>query len=107
MELKLTVVVTLYVHPGRAAEFEQFESAAVAIMSRHGGTIARRIGLMTDADGDTPHEVHVVTFPDGASFERYRADPELEALADLRARAIWKTVVWTGTDLPPFNESSV
>jgi uncharacterized protein (DUF1330 family) len=105
MESKLTLVVALYIHPGRATEFERFESAAAEIMKRHGVAIERRIAF-TPAAADTPHEVHVVSFPDAAAFARYRADAELQALADLRDRAIRKTVVWTGADLPPFSQSS-
>jgi uncharacterized protein (DUF1330 family) len=103
MESKLTLVVALYVHPGRAAQFEQFESAAATILKRHGGTIERRIAIAPDTPEEVPHEVHVVSFPDAAAFERYRADADLQALADLRERAIRKTVVWRGADLPPFS----
>ncbi len=106
MESKLTLVVALYINPGRAAEFEQFEFAAAAIMKRHGGAIDRRIALAPDAAGATPHEVHIVTFPDSAAFARYRTDDDLQALADLRQRAIRKTVIWSGADLPPFSKSS-
>jgi uncharacterized protein (DUF1330 family) len=106
MESKLTLVVALYVHPDRATEFEQFESAAAAIMRRHGGAIERRIAFVPGAAEDTPHEVHVVTFPDAAAFARYRADSGFQVLADLRERAIRKTVIWTGADLPPFSGPS-
>jgi antibiotic biosynthesis monooxygenase (ABM) superfamily enzyme len=102
MESKLTLVVALYLHPGRAAEFEQFEAATAAIMKRHGGLIERRIAIAPDAAGDAPHEVHVVTFPDPAGLAGYRADAALRALADLRERAIRKTVIWSGAALPPF-----
>jgi len=43
-----------------------------------------------------------VTFPDEQSFERYRSDPELSALVDLRSRAIRKTTIWRGQELPDF-----
>lgn len=49
-----------------------------------------------------PDEIHIVTFPDLASFDRYRADPDLKTLADLRSRAILATTVWPGFYLPPF-----
>ncbi len=51
---------------------------------------------------DQPHEVHLVTFPDQESFERYRADADLLAMADLRARAIRQTLAWVGNDFPGF-----
>lgn len=104
MASMLTLVVSLYIHAGREAEFEQFESAAAAIMRRYGGEIERRIRCTPNAGANPPHEVHIVTFPDQQSFAWYRADSGLLALAELRARAIRETVVWPGTDLPPPTE---
>ncbi len=97
---KVTIVAALYIHPGREAEFEQFETAAESIMGRYGGRLERRIGFPTSAD--QPHEVHIVTFPDQQAFEKYRADADLQALADLRARAIRQTTAWIGSDLGSF-----
>ena len=91
----LTLVVSLFVHPGRQAEFEEFETKASAIMRRHGGTM-RRIALAPGADPAQPHEIHIVTFPDQQSYESYRADAELTSLANLRSRAIRQTIVWRG-----------
>ena len=82
-------------------------------MSRHGGRIERRIKLSGDpaapasAGPVPPDEVHIVSFPDAASFARYRADPEITALADLRAAAIRDTVVWQGSEGPAFEALSL
>ena len=102
MPTKLSIVAALFIHPGREAEFEQFETAAESIMQRHGGRLERRIGFAASADPGQPHEVHIVTFPDQQSFERYRTDPDLQALAQLRASAIRQTTVWIGSDLSSF-----
>ncbi|MGO9451250.1 MAG: hypothetical protein ACLQDV_09445 [Candidatus Binataceae bacterium] len=101
MDSQLTLVVALHIHPGHEAEYEQFESAAARIMSRYGGRIERRIRRTAPA-ADTPYEVHLVTFPDPQAFERYREDAELKGLAEMRARAIRATIVWSGVDLPTF-----
>ena len=100
--MSVTLVAALYIHPGHEAEFDQFETAAARIMRRHGGAIDRRIRITRAAGDNLPHEVHIVTFPDDASLQRYRADPELQGLAELRTSAIRETVVWMGADLPPF-----
>lgn len=97
---KIVIVAGLYIHPGREAEFAQFETAAESIMHRHGGALERRIGFASHPD--QPHEVHIVTFPDEAAFQRYRADTDLQALAELRARAIRQTTLWIGSDRPGF-----
>jgi antibiotic biosynthesis monooxygenase (ABM) superfamily enzyme len=99
---RLTLIAALYLHPGREAEFAQFETAAAAIMQRYGGTIERRIGVAPSSGENLPYEVHILSFSDERSFQEYRTDPDLEALRDLRALAIRETVLWFGTELPPY-----
>jgi uncharacterized protein (DUF1330 family) len=96
---QLIIVASLFIHPGREAEFEQYETAAESIMHRYGGRIERRIGFSSDANPDHPHEVHILAFPDEAALGRYRADADLQAMSDLRSRAIRHTTVWMGRDL--------
>jgi hypothetical protein len=98
---KLTLVVALFVHPGRKAEFDEFEGRAADIMRRHGGCIERRIAIAA-ADPTEPDEVHVVTFPDQNALDRYQQDPELVALAHVRARTIRRTIVWRGATTAQF-----
>jgi hypothetical protein len=71
-------------------------------MQRHGGRIERRIALVGGGEEGAPDEMHVVTFPSRANFDAYRGDPALGPLADLRARAIARTVVREGAEMPPF-----
>lgn len=102
MTTKITLIVSLYIHPGRESEFEQFEAAAARIIPRYGGILERRIAIAPLPDNSQPHEVHLVTFPDERAFEQYRSDPDLQALTDLRACAIRQTTLWSGVDLPPY-----
>jgi antibiotic biosynthesis monooxygenase (ABM) superfamily enzyme len=99
---RLTLVAALYLHPGREAEFVEFETAAAEIMQRYGGTTERRIGVAPSSGENLPCEVHILSFPDERSFQGYRTDPELEALRDLRALAIRETLLWFGTELPAY-----
>lgn len=99
---RLTLIVSLFIHAGHEAEFEQFEFATTAIMRHYGGEIERRIGCIDDGDAKLPHEVHIVTFPDEAAFERYRSDPGLRPLAELRARTIRETTILRGVDRGAF-----
>jgi len=102
MSKRLTLIAALYLHPGREAEFAKFETTAAGIMRRYGGTIERRIGVAPGSGENLPYEVHILSFPDARSFQRYRTDPDLEALRDLRALAIRETVLWFGTELPAY-----
>jgi hypothetical protein len=104
MPERFTLVALLTLEPGAHAEFERFENEAARIMRRHGGRIERRIALSERGAGG-PDELHLVTFPDRGSFERYRADEELRALSPLRARAVRETLVWEGTDAEPFGDA--
>ena len=105
MNRPITLVVALFIYPERRAEFESFETQASEIMSRFGGKIERRIACSPREEPTAPDEVHLVTFPDEDSYDRYRESPEIKALASLRAVAVRKTVVWRGTDLPAFGKS--
>ena len=86
------------------AEFERFETAVAKIMQRHGGTLERRIAMERGGDASQPHEVHIVTFPERAALDRYRADPEFRELAALRTEAIRETIFWFGADRVPFGQ---
>jgi antibiotic biosynthesis monooxygenase (ABM) superfamily enzyme len=104
MNTKITLVVSLFVNTDRHAEFESFEARAAEIMSSVGGKIERRIACSNQDDPSAPDEVHIVTFPDVDSYNRYRESPEVKALASDRAIAIRKTVVWRGVELPAFSK---
>jgi uncharacterized protein (DUF1330 family) len=106
MNSPITLIVALFIHPNMRAEFESFEARAAEIMSGVGGRIERRIACKSDDDDSAPDEVHLVTFPDVDSYNRYRQSAELQALASLRVSAIRKTIVWRGTELPAFDKSS-
>ena len=106
MSRPITLVVALFIYPERRAEFESFETQASEIMSRVGGRIERRIDCSSKDDPSAPDEVHLVTFPDVDSYNRYRESSEIKALASLRAVAIRKTVVWRGTEVPAFKKST-
>jgi hypothetical protein len=98
---KLTLVVLLFIEPYAQTEFEEFEARAGSIMKGYGGAIERRIRISSPSPSE-PQEVHVVTFPNRDAFERYCQAPELEAVADVRRKAIRNTIVWFGADCAPF-----
>ena len=95
----LILVVTLTVRREAAAEFEDFERQAAGIMGRYGGKIEREIRLAGDERADTFRDVHIVSFPDAASFEAYRQDAGLAALSTLRERAVVSTEILIGRDI--------
>lgn len=87
-------MVLLFVQNGQRDGFEEFERQAVEIMARYGGVIEQRVRLQSTEEDLQPDEVHLVRFPNEASFDAYRADPDTRALAERRSRVIRETVVW-------------
>lgn len=94
----MTLVVTLTIAPDRLDAFREFESKASEIMSRYGGRIERAVFVPPTSHDAAARELHIVTFPDAASFDAYRSDPRYLALAELRASAILSTDVLIGED---------
>lgn len=93
-------VAILTVPRAELAAFRAYEHAAAQIMARHHGAIER--ALVLDDGGETLRELHVVRFATDEDFARYRADPELLALADVRARCVLHTELRPATDGPRY-----
>src|SRR5689334_22358438 len=103
----MLLVVTLTIRPGALEAFRDFETRAAAIMAKHGGAIERAIYVPPAREGESAREVHIVSFPDEASFAAYRADEALTALAPLRSAAIAQTEVLVGEAGPEYRYAGV
>ncbi len=75
--------------------FEKFAAKAAAIMANYGGVVVNAFEAFRLDDG-SGEEIHLAEFPDADRFERYRQDPRLRALADLRTEAIAATQIKQG-----------
>ena len=98
----MLIVAILTVQHDRADDFRRYETIAAQIIARHGGAIERVVVEAAPPDAETFRELHLVRFPDEAALRAYRADPELTALAELRASAIAATETWPATDGPTY-----
>ena len=94
MDRPIVLLISLFAPLGQEDGLRQFEAAAARIMARYGARIERVLRpTATTPPADLPTEVHVVSFPDDASFAAYRADPDLAALAPLRQASIVRTTI--------------
>lgn len=93
-EARVSFVVSLWIRGNDVAGFEDYECAAVRVMSKHDGRIDAVVRC--DALDDGPFEVHVVSFPSTAAFDAYRNDPSLAALREARERVIARTEIRRG-----------
>lgn len=85
----IKIVVILQVRDWEA--FNEFEAQAIPIMKSHGGELLAAFESETSAADAENIEVHYLQFPTLDSFHAYRNDPTLNALSELRSKAIAST----------------
>ncbi len=101
----MTLIVILTVRRVSLEAFRAYERRAASVMARHGGAIERVVVITPPEGAESLREVHVVTFPGPEAFAAYRADPELAALAPLRAASVLDTEVWVGEEGPAYGRA--
>ena len=82
MSSRLTLTLIARIPGDGVKAFLAYEAGVIPLMPRYGGALERRLRT-----GDGLVEVHVVSFPDAAAFEAYRADPNRAAFAPLLAES--------------------
>ncbi|HEX5008220.1 MAG TPA: DUF1330 domain-containing protein [Hyphomonadaceae bacterium] len=107
MTHRYSLVVSLWIHPGQEAAFEEFERAAARRMARHGGRIDAAVRTFPNGKGDDPeeataYEIHIVSFPDKAAYDAYANDPETIAARESRAGIISMAMVVPGREAGPY-----
>ena len=97
-EGRFQAIAEIWLHDDAASDaFEDLERELAELMARHGGRIDHAVRIDPGpAAADLPYEIHVVSFPDRAAFDAYRADPATRALGPRRDRLIARTVLRTG-----------
>ena len=100
----LQIIVRLWIHPARVAEFEAYERKVAPIMRRHGGGIEKviRVSAHEPAGEEPPFEIHLLAFPSLDAFLAYRADSELAGLAAERSSVILRTEITFGSTGPEY-----
>jgi uncharacterized protein (DUF1330 family) len=90
--MTVTLCVLLWPRPGAADALVAYEDAVLPLVTAHGGQVRERV--RTDGGDDAPLEIHVLEFPSDAALDAYMSDPQRQALADVRDRAIETTSVY-------------
>ncbi len=104
----LYILVRLWIHEGREAEFEAYERKVSRIMARYRGVIEHAIRTSRTADdgSDEPFEVHVLKFPSRELYDAYRADAERRSLTRERDGIITKTDSLVGAPGPTYGSAA-
>ena len=74
--------------------FEAYEAQVLPLLASHGGVLTRRL-----RSEDGAIEAHLLSFPDQAAFDAYRADPARAAAQELWSRCGATSEVWSVVDV--------
>ena len=99
----LYITQLIYLSPGQAAVFEEFEALAIPLIADHGGELLLRMRPAETAwiagTLELPYEVHVVSFPDDAAFTAFMHDERRQQFLHLKAAAVRASVLIRGEKL--------
>jgi uncharacterized protein (DUF1330 family) len=97
------LTVLLYLHEGQGEQFHNYEQRIKPILESYGGRFEKIIKpTVVLGDLPLPDEIHWLSFPTEADFQRYRADSKLAQMADLRGASVKKTIVLSGQAIQIF-----
>lgn len=100
------LIVSLWLKNNDVSAFEAFEHRAAEAMAKFDGRVERAIRIAgAQHEDDRPFEIHIVSFPNEAAFQRYRQSAESRNLAPIRDSVILKTVVVAGSDVGAYERS--
>jgi len=95
----------IYLEPGQREALRGYERRVLPVVQRHGGAF-ERIWSPAPAepgaphDPETPDEIHLLRFDSPTGLAAARRDPEMQALAGLRASVVLKAVLVPVADVP-------
>ena len=93
----------IYIKEGQEEIFEQFEDAAIPIISKYNGRLLLRIRPEDDSfieNGiDRPYEIHLVEFNDEQDFSNFMLDEERKRFLHLKEQSIRSSVLYKGEKL--------
>lgn len=80
------------------AAFAEYRAVAGEALAKHGGSIVIPPSPPTVLDGeDTPAAVVILEFPDTASAEAWRNDPELASIHEMRNNGVHMDILAVGS----------
>jgi uncharacterized protein (DUF1330 family) len=89
--MPLTLCVLLWAHPGRDVQLDEYETAVLALLPAHGGSVVSRLRAIEA--GESPTEVQIIEITDEAALEAFMSDAARLALSPLRELSVARTEV--------------
>jgi uncharacterized protein (DUF1330 family) len=91
----------IYIREGQEQSFHEFEDIALPLIKKYGGSLVLRVRPSEECviarEGDKPYEIHVVTFPDDASLERFSQDEHRRAFLHLKEQSVKSVLLVRGS----------
>ena len=93
----------IYIKQGQEAVFDQFESAAIPMISKYNGKLLLRIRsseeVVVERNINHPYEIHLVEFESEAGFQDFMKDEERQRFLHLKEQSIELSVLIKGAKL--------
>ncbi|UII19872.1 DUF1330 domain-containing protein [Fulvivirga ligni] len=91
----------IFVKPGKEEIFLEFESKVLPLLQKHGGEITYRVrpekeSFIDHTEGETPYEIHFVTFPSEADLQGYMKDDSRLKFMHLKEESVRSTLLVKG-----------
>ena len=83
---------------------QDYESRAIPIMKMHGGRVLSAFRPEGHEHPEIPDEIHLIEFPSEEAFQSFRSDSQVARLAERRALAISKTVIYRSEELLDYKD---
>lgn len=89
----LYITQLVFLKLGAEAAFHEFESLAIPIIARYGGTLMLRLRPTADTVVESdmhelPYEIHLVSFPSAEAFEDFKKDEERKSFLHLKEESV-------------------
>lgn len=93
----------IYILDGQENTFDQFESAAIPIISRYSGRLLLRMrpneNVIIEMNIEKPYEIHLIAFNTETDFDNFMKDEERKQFLHLKEQSIKTVLLIKGTKL--------
>lgn len=97
----LYITQLIYINEGQEAAFHDFEDLAIPLIAAYGGELLLRTrgGEKIAGSREHPYEIHLVSFPSTAHFERFKHDETRKAFLHLKEQSVRVAMLIVGEKL--------
>ena len=92
------ICLQVFLKPNMHQQFERYEKQVIPLLATYGGKLEAVIRPNQSA-ATVPDEIHFVSFPTQADFERYKVDPKREKFSQLFQESVAQVVMLEGENL--------